>query len=161
MHEIGAKQTAFHGSARRHRKRGLVRVVEAQRTGYDAWPFRAAGGKMCDAKGLSKGCERLCSAHATRHREDKALWSSDGDTPDVQSLAFVTPNVDLEFSSCTRSPERTHRGGRLVGLRADSCRSEDPATESGKMALIAFPEFMEPAFTSNATAATMDYFRNP
>ena len=58
--------------------------------------------------------------------EHRAAWSSDSDAPGAQPLAFVTPNVDLDFSELhpltgADTPGFVH----LMGLSTHSCNKVD------------------------------------
>jgi hypothetical protein len=58
--------------------------------------------------------------------ESKLQWSNDGDVPNAQPLAFVTPNVDLEFSELHPvNGANTPGMVRLMGLSTHSCSKVD------------------------------------
>lgn len=58
--------------------------------------------------------------------EQKALWSSDGDVPGSLPLAFVTPNMDLNFSELHPVNGASTLGiVRLMGLSTHSCSKVD------------------------------------
>jgi hypothetical protein len=58
--------------------------------------------------------------------EPKAPWGSDGDAPGTAPLAFVTPNVDLQFSELHPvNGANTPGVVRLMGLSSHSCNEVD------------------------------------
>lgn len=58
--------------------------------------------------------------------ESKALWSSNGDAPGAPLAAFVTPNVDLNFSELHPVHSTSTSGVvRLLGLSTHSCSKGD------------------------------------